>query len=95
MKYVRYSKFTGDAADDVDLQELIKRLGDFFLQSGFDSPYYRVSEIDPEQTMEALRQAILRALAEGDLLPEDLLDQLTSRKRQRNERSSSKNSSTA
>jgi Ca-activated chloride channel homolog len=27
--------------------------------------------------MEALRQAILRALSEGDLLPEDLLDQLT------------------
>ena len=77
MKFVRYSKFTGDAADEMDLQELIKNLGDFFLQSGFDSPYYQISEMDNEQTMEALRQAILRALAEGDLLPEDLLEQLT------------------
>ena len=36
-----------------------------------------ISEMDPEQTMEALRQAILRALQEGDLLPDDLLDELT------------------
>jgi Ca-activated chloride channel family protein len=77
MKYVRYSKYTGEAADDVDLEELMKRLGDFFLQSGFESQYYGVSEFDPDKTMESLRQAILRALAEGDMLPEDLLEQLT------------------
>jgi Ca-activated chloride channel homolog len=77
MKFVRYSKFTGELADEMDLQDLIKKLGDFFLQSGFESPYYQISEMDNEQTMEALRQAILRALAEGDLLPEDLLEQLT------------------
>jgi Ca-activated chloride channel homolog len=77
MKYIRYSKYTGEPADDVDLEELMKRLGDFFLQSGFDSQYYGISEFDPDKTMEALKQAILRALAEGDMLPEDLLDQLT------------------
>jgi Ca-activated chloride channel family protein len=77
VKYIRYSRYTGEPADEVDLQELIKRLGDFFLQSGFESQYYGVSELDPEQTMEALRQAILLALAEGDLLPEDVLEQLT------------------
>ena len=32
--------------------------------------------MDPEPSMEDLRQAILRALQEGDLLPEDLLGQL-------------------
>ncbi len=77
MKYIRYSRYTGEAADEVDLQELIKRLGDFFLQSGFESQYYGVTEFDPEQTMEMLRQAIMRALAEGDLIPEDLLEKLT------------------
>ena len=77
MKYIRYSKYTGEPADSVDLEELIKRLGDFFLQSGFESQYYGVSEFDPEKTMEALRDAIMRALQEGDLLPEDLLEQLT------------------
>ena len=77
MKYIRYSRYTGEPAGDVDLQELLKRLGDFLLQSGFESQSYGVSEMDPEQTMEALRQAILRALQEGDLVPEDLLEQLT------------------
>jgi Ca-activated chloride channel family protein len=69
VKYIRYSRYTGEPADSVDMEELIKRLGDFFLQSGFESQYYGVSEFDPEKTMEALRQAILRALSEGDLLP--------------------------
>ncbi len=78
MKYIKYSRYTGEAADAVDLEELVKRLGDFFLQSGFESQYYGVSEIDPEKTMEALRQAILRALEEGDLIPEDLMESLTS-----------------
>jgi Ca-activated chloride channel family protein len=77
MKYIRYSRYTGEPADEVDLQELVKRLGDFLLQSGFESQYYGISEMDPDKTMEALRQAILRALQEGDLLPEDLLEELT------------------
>jgi Ca-activated chloride channel family protein len=77
VKYIRYSRYTGEPAGDVDLQELVKRLGDFLLQSGFESQSYGISEMDPEKTMEALRQAILRALQEGDLVPEDLLEQLT------------------
>ena len=48
----------------------VKKLGDFFLQSGFESQFYGVSEMDPEKSMEALRDAILRALQESDLMPE-------------------------
>jgi Ca-activated chloride channel homolog len=70
MKVVRYGKYTGEAADAIDLEELVKRLGDFFLQSGFESQYYGISEVDPQRSMEALRESILRALQEGDLLPE-------------------------
>ena len=77
MKYTRYSRYTSEPADSVDLEELVKRLGDFFLQSGFESPFYGISELDPEHTMETLQEAVLRALAEGDLIPQDLLDQLT------------------
>jgi Ca-activated chloride channel homolog len=77
-KFIRYTKYTGEPADGVDLQELIKRLSDFFLQSGYESQFYGLSEMDPEKSMEALRQAIQRALEEGDLLPnqelKDLLD---------------------
>jgi Ca-activated chloride channel family protein len=77
-KFIRYAKYTGEPADGVDLQELIKRLSDFFLQSGFESQFYGMSEMDPEKSMEALRQAIQRALEAGDLLDDqdmkDLLD---------------------
>src|SRR5438874_13290280 len=71
MKFTKFSKYTGEPADSVDLEELVKRLGDFFLQSGFESQYYGISEFDPDRSMEALREAILRALQEGDLLPYD------------------------
>ena len=73
MKVIRYGKYVGEPADAVDLEELVRRLGDFFLQSGFESQYYGVSEMDPEKSMEALREAILRALQEGDLLPENAM----------------------
>src|SRR5258707_5665714 len=73
MKFIRYGKYVGEPADAIDLEELIKRLGDFFLQSGFESQFYGVSQMDPERSMEALREAILRALQEGDLLPENAM----------------------
>jgi Ca-activated chloride channel homolog len=73
MKFIKFTKYAGEPADSVDLEELVKRLGDFFLRSGFESQYYGISEFDPERSMEALREAILRALQEGDLLSDDKL----------------------
>jgi len=70
MKFIKYGKYTGEPADAIDLEELIKRLGDFFLQSGFESQFYGVNQMDPEKSMEVLREAILRALQEGELFPE-------------------------
>jgi hypothetical protein len=46
VKFIKYAKYTGEPADEVDLDELMKRLGDFFLQSGFESQYYGLSEFD-------------------------------------------------
>ena len=69
MKYTRYSKYAPNAGDDIDLQELMSRLSDFLLQSGFQSQYgiYEMdSERSREQMMEELREAILRALQEGE-----------------------------
>src|ERR1700723_2366075 len=71
MKFISYGKYTGEPADAIDLEELVKRMGDFFLQSGFESQFYGVSQMDPDRSMEALREAILRALQEGDILPDD------------------------
>ncbi len=74
MKFIKYGKYTGEPADAIDLEELVRRLGDFFLQSGFESQFYGMAEMDPSHSMEALKQAILEALREGDLLPGDAMD---------------------
>jgi Ca-activated chloride channel family protein len=79
MKYTKYSKYAPGAADDLDLQELMNRLSDFFLQSGFEGQYgFHEMELEQtrEQHLEALRRAILRALQEGDLIPPDLMQKL-------------------
>ena len=79
MKYTKYSRYAPSAADDIDLDELMSRLSDFFLQSGFEDQY-GIYEMDPnrsrERMMDQLREAILRALQEGDLLPPDLMEKL-------------------
>ncbi|HXN71079.1 MAG TPA: VWA domain-containing protein [Candidatus Acidoferrales bacterium] len=79
MKYIRYSKYAPGAADDIDLQELMSRLSDYLLQSGFESQY-GIFEMDPdrsrEQRMDDLREAILRALQEGELVPPEMMEQM-------------------
>jgi Ca-activated chloride channel family protein len=79
MRYTKYSKYAPDAAEDIDLQELMSRLSDFFLQSGYESQF-GIYEMDPERSrekmMDELREAILRALQEGELLPPELMEQM-------------------
>ena len=79
MKYIRYSKYSPEAAGDIDLEELMSRLSDFFLQSGFESQY-GIYEMDMEgsrqQHLEQLRQAILRALQDGELMPPEMMEQM-------------------
>jgi Ca-activated chloride channel family protein len=76
VKYIRYTKYSGEPADSIDLNDLLGQISDFLLQSGFENQAYGISEMDPEQTMEQLREAIRRALEEGDLLPDDVLESL-------------------
>jgi Ca-activated chloride channel family protein len=79
MKYTRYSRYSPNAADEIDLEDLLDHLSDFFLQSGFNSQY-SVFEMDStlfgEKCLDDLRQAILRALQEAELVPPELLEQL-------------------
>jgi Ca-activated chloride channel homolog len=75
MKFTKFTKYTGEPADAIDLEELVKRLGDFFLQSGFESQFYGISEFDPQRSLEALKEAILRALQEGDLFLEGAMNE--------------------
>jgi len=72
VKY-RYTKFTGDALDDLDLEDLVSKLSDLLLSSGFGNPY---GMDEQERTMQALHDAILDALFNGGVLPEETLERL-------------------
>jgi len=72
MKY-RYTKYTGDELDDLDLEDLVAKLSDLLLASGFGNPYGTDEE---ERTMQALHDAILDALFNGGVLPDDTLERL-------------------
>src|SRR4051794_11527544 len=72
MRY-RYTKFTGDALDELDLEDLVSKLSDLLLSSGFGNPHGHNEE---ERTMQALHDAILDALFNGGVLPEETIERL-------------------
>jgi Ca-activated chloride channel family protein len=67
MKRVRYTKYNGDLASEMELDDLLKSLSDYLLDSGFQDPFSRFSELQGDQTMDNLREAIRQALEAGDL----------------------------
>jgi Ca-activated chloride channel family protein len=76
VKY-RYTKYTGNPLDDLDLDELIEKLSDLLLSSGFHSPYGGMyGESEDDRTMQALHDAIMDALFNGGVLPEEVLERL-------------------
>ena len=71
MKFIRYSKFTGFDVFGVDLGELMDALSDSMLDSGFHDDYWWTRERHmPDDSIDALRQAILKALLEKGILGE-------------------------
>ena len=74
MKF-KYGKYIPSLADEVDMEELVSALSEMLLSSGFQSPYGDGS-LDGDRTMQALHDAILDALLNGGLLPDDVLEQL-------------------
>ncbi len=73
MKFVKYAKYSGDPFDSLSAEDLLQLLQDFLLDSGFDQQYYNFYEMDPERTMEQLRQALLEAMRNQGMIPDDLL----------------------
>jgi len=78
MRFHTYTKFSPEMADAVDLQSLLDKLADFLLQSGFAGgqsfhPYWGEFGGDEDHSLDALREAILKALMEsGQFTPEML-----------------------
>ncbi len=98
MKRVRYTKYTGDLASEIELEDLLQALSDYLLDSGFNDPLSPFQSMD--HTLDDLREAIRQALESGDFLDErmqeaidalseegkldDLIDKLLDRMQQEN-----------
>ena len=79
MKYVKYTRYVADALEGLSTEELMKLLENYLLDSGFYSQYYDFREMDAERTLEELRQALMEAMRENQLLPDELLEELLKR----------------
>jgi Ca-activated chloride channel family protein len=74
MRY-KYSKYVPSLLDELDMDELMSKLSDLLLSSGFANPWGDPSQ-NEDRTMQALHDAILEALFSGGVLPPDLLERL-------------------
>jgi Ca-activated chloride channel family protein len=74
VKY-RYTKYTGNLLDEIDIDDLVSKLSDLLLSSGFNNPWGGPSD-DEDRTMQALHDAILEALFSGGMLSEEAIQQL-------------------
>src|SRR5688500_15111471 len=75
MKF-RYTKYTGDLLDEIDLEDLVSKLSDLLLTSGFNNPWGNPLDNEEDRTMQALHDAILEALFSGGVLSEEALQKL-------------------
>jgi Ca-activated chloride channel homolog len=76
MKYVKYSKYVADPFEGLSAEDLMQLLQEFLLQSGFENQYSNFYEMDQEQTMDQLHQALLEAMHNQGMIPPDLLKKL-------------------
>ncbi|HEV2274592.1 MAG TPA: VWA domain-containing protein [Acidobacteriaceae bacterium] len=76
MKRVRYTKYVGDPASEMSLEDLLKALSEYLLDSGFSDPFSRFAELDGEHTMDNLREALRQALQAGDLFDEQMQERI-------------------
>ena len=78
MRFTTYGKYIPQLADAVNLQDLLDQLSDFLLQSGFAGgpswhPYWGEFGDEDTRSLDALKEAILKALAESGQLTPDML----------------------
>ena len=79
MRY-RYTRYTGEGLEGIDLDELVSKLSRLLLSSGFDEPYGQyhgnADQDDGDRSLQSLHAAILDALLNGGLLSDDAVQRL-------------------
>lgn len=77
MKFIRYSKFKGFDVGGIDLGGLMDSLSSQLLDSGYNDDYWWTRERNqPDDSLDALRQAILQALLDQEILSEHDVEQM-------------------
>ena len=74
MKSVRYTKYIGDLASEIDMESLLQALSEYLLDSGFRDPYARFQELD--HNLDDLREALRRILQSGEFLSPEMQQQI-------------------
>lgn len=79
MKFIRYSKFSGFDVFGVDLGDLMESLSGQMLDSGFHNEYWWTRQRnETDDSLDALRQAILQALLDQEVLSENDVERMLS-----------------
>jgi Ca-activated chloride channel family protein len=74
VKY-RYQKYVPSLLDELDMDELMSKLSDLLLSSGFGNPWGEPGD-SYDRTLQALHDAILEALVSGGVLPPEMLEKI-------------------
>jgi Ca-activated chloride channel homolog len=81
MRYHTYQKYQGTFFDALNIQDLLERLADFLLKSGFEGgphhhPWWGWSGDDDDHSLDALKSALLQALMESGQLTAEMVEAL-------------------
>ena len=81
MRFTTYEKYKGGLLDALNLEALLEHLSDFLMDAGFAGgphyhPYWGWSGTDDPSSVDSLKEALLRALAESGQLTPEMLEEL-------------------
>ena len=81
MRFTTYTKYRKGLLDALNLEGLMEMLSEFLLDGGFAGgphfhPYWGWSGIEDTSSLDALKQALLRALMQSGQLTQEMVDEL-------------------
>jgi Ca-activated chloride channel family protein len=81
MRFTTYAKYKGRWIDALNLESLMEMLSDFLLNGGFAGgpnyhPYWGWSGLEDANSLDGLKQALLKALLESGQLTPEMLEEL-------------------
>ena len=75
MKF-RYTRYTGEDLEGINIEELVSKLSTLLLSSGFNNPHGASSESDNGRPIQDLHDAILEKLLSEDILSSETVSRL-------------------